>query len=404
MEEKNKNTCDEQLSKSKQKRLDRRKKESKKKTDNIIGTVIGVVLAVAVIAVIVWRVVVAVNTAANTLTPSSDYSAQLSDNGFIKGVKTANCIDLADYKNIEIPLSEVEYTDEEVEEDIKSALEANQTLKDDDSWVVQDGNTVNIDYVGTIDGVEFEGGNSNGEGYDLEIGSGSFIDDFEEQLIGHKPGDNVLVEVTFPEDYSSEELAGKDAQFDVTIHGIYVNPEFDDDFVCAYYADYATTADGYRQYLKDTNQEERTTEYVRNYLLENTTVKKYPAKYLKNVKETTMYTDQQSYEYMNQMYLQYYGSAIGSFEDYTGMTDEEYKQNIADESEKVVKYNLIYQAILEAEGVVPTEAELHDSIIEEVGDEEAYNETIETYGKGYQMLRVIENKAMDIAKANVVLK
>lgn len=91
----------------------------------------------------------------------------------------------------------------------------------DTSLEVADGDTVNIDYVGYVDDVAFEGGNTEGRGTDLTIGSGSYIDDFEEQLIGHKVGEQVTVEVTFPEDYGQEELNGKDARFEVTINGIY---------------------------------------------------------------------------------------------------------------------------------------------------------------------------------------
>ena len=95
------------------------------------------------------------------------------------------------------------------------------TLQTDTSLTVTDGDTVNIDYVGTIDGVEFSGGNTQGAGADLVIGSGSYIDDFEEQLIGAHPGDTVEVNVTFPEDYGNESLNGKDAVFEVVINGIY---------------------------------------------------------------------------------------------------------------------------------------------------------------------------------------
>ena len=91
----------------------------------------------------------------------------------------------------------------------------------DSSLTVADGDTVNIDYVGSIDGVEFDGGNTQGMGTDLVIGSGSYIDDFEDQLIGAHPGDQVDVYVTFPEDYGVEELNGKEALFQVTVNGIY---------------------------------------------------------------------------------------------------------------------------------------------------------------------------------------
>ena len=95
------------------------------------------------------------------------------------------------------------------------------TLSTDTSLEVQNGDTVNIDYVGSIDGVEFAGGNTQGGGADLTIGSGTYIDDFEEQLIGAHPGDEVDVYATFPEDYGNEELNGKEALFKVKVNGIY---------------------------------------------------------------------------------------------------------------------------------------------------------------------------------------
>lgn len=94
-------------------------------------------------------------------------------------------------------------------------------LLTDTSLAVKNGDTVNIDYVGSIDGVEFAGGNTQGAGADLVIGSHTYIDDFEEQLIGAHPGDEVDVNVTFPENYGNEELNGKDALFKVVVNGIY---------------------------------------------------------------------------------------------------------------------------------------------------------------------------------------
>lgn len=91
----------------------------------------------------------------------------------------------------------------------------------DTSLTVKDGDTVNIDYVGKIDGTAFDGGSTNGQGTDLEIGSGSYIDDFEDQLVGAHPGDEVEVTVTFPDDYGAADHAGKEAVFDVTVNGIY---------------------------------------------------------------------------------------------------------------------------------------------------------------------------------------
>lgn len=111
---------------------------------------------------------------------------------------------------------------------ITSADSASDTDSDsagystDASLTVEDGDTVNIDYVGSVDGVEFEGGSTQGQGTDLVIGSGSYIDDFEEQLIGAHPGDEVDVYATFPDPYNNNpDLNGKEALFEVTINGIY---------------------------------------------------------------------------------------------------------------------------------------------------------------------------------------
>ena len=101
------------------------------------------------------------------------------------------------------------------------ATEEATAYSTDTSLTVKDGDTVNIDYVGKIDGTAFDGGSTNGKGTDLVIGSGSYIDDFEDQLVGAHPGDKVEVTVTFPDNYQAADLAGKEAVFDVTVNGIY---------------------------------------------------------------------------------------------------------------------------------------------------------------------------------------
>ena len=118
--------------------------------------------------------------------------------------------------------SKVENSVTDENENAGSVIEAEETTyQTDPSLTVENGDTVNIDYVGSIDGVEFSGGNTQGMGTDLVIGSGLYIDDFEEQLIGAHPGDHVTVTVTFPEDYGKEDLNGKEAVFKVTVNGIY---------------------------------------------------------------------------------------------------------------------------------------------------------------------------------------
>ncbi|MCD7819745.1 MAG: FKBP-type peptidyl-prolyl cis-trans isomerase [Lachnospiraceae bacterium] len=115
------------------------------------------------------------------------------------------------------PFSSSDDTEESTTENVTEEA----SYSTDTSLTVEDGDTVNIDYVGSIDGVEFDGGSTNGYGTDLTIGSGTYIDDFEEQLIGYHPGDTVDVTVTFPEDYGVEDLNGQEAVFEVTINGIY---------------------------------------------------------------------------------------------------------------------------------------------------------------------------------------
>lgn len=387
----------ESISHSKQKRIERQKKAAKKKATSLTLNIVAVVICVVIIGLIAWGITTLVIKASKTVVASSDYSAELNDNGFVKGVTAGNYVGLCNYRGIEVPLSEVEYPDSSVEEDIKNALSSHQVLETEDV-VVKDGDKVNIDYVGTIDGVEFEGGSA--EGYDLTIGSGSFIDDFEQQLIDYRPGEVAIVNVTFPEDYQSADLQGKDAEFTVTVNGVYVDPELDDDFIAAYYGSVANTVDEYKQYLKDSNYETNLTEYVTNYLSENSTISKYPRAFLKNVKSTGRYSDEQSYEYMNQMYMQYYGGGFSSFEEYTGKSEEEYLEQLDTDSKEQVKNYLIYQAILENEGIVPTV----DDLKAQYGDDDTFNAAVESSGQGYLMLNIIKDKAIEIAKNNAIVK
>ncbi|MBQ6575687.1 MAG: FKBP-type peptidyl-prolyl cis-trans isomerase [Lachnospiraceae bacterium] len=390
------------VSRSKQKREDRAKNQAKKKREGLILKIVGIVIAVAVVGLAVFGIVRFIINEANTITPNGDYSAQYDDNGYIKGVRALDYVTLCDYKNIEVPESEVTYTDEEFQNVIKQNLEAHQILSEE--GVIKDGDKVKIDYVGTIDGVEFEGGNSGGNGYDLTIGSGSFIEGFESQLIGHKPGEDVTVDVKFPDDYHDANVAGKPAQFAVTIHGIYVDPAYDDDFVCAYYPEMGSTVAEYEQSLKDEYREGQLHDYVDNYIKDNSTVIKFPNKYFKQLEATTKYADVQSYEYMKQMYSQY-GMEAGSFDDFVGKTGKEYDADIIDRSQKFAKADLVYQAILESEGIALT-AEESEAIVREMydDDEQTFNNFIDQYGKGYTMKQAVQRKAVDIALEGATVK
>ena len=390
------------VSKSKQKREERARNVARQKRTSLIWKVVGIIIALGLIGLVAWGIVRIIIREMNTINPSGEYSAQLDDNGYIKGVRALDYVTLCDYKNIEVPKSEVTYTDQEFKDVIEQNLAAHQVLKEEGT--VKDGDKVNIDYVGSIDGVEFEGGNSGGNGYDLTIGSGQFINGFESQLIGHKAGEEFTIDVTFPEDYQKADLAGKPAKFDVTIHGIYVDPDYNDDFVCAYYPEMGSTVAEYEQTLKDDYYKGQLRDYVDNYIKDNSTVNKFPSKYLKNLKATTKYADIQSYEYMNQMYKQY-GMESGTFEEYIGKTDEEYNADITDRAQKFAKADLVYQAILESEGLTLTPEET-EAMVREMydDDDQAFESSVENYGKGYTMKQAVKEKAVDIALEGAKVK
>lgn len=389
------------LSKSKQKRLERKKAASKKKTKDNIARITGIAVGVLACAFVIAIIASAIIKAANTIEPNGDFSAKLTNNGLIEGVKASDMVSLCDYKSIEVPSSQVNYSDEDFQKVIDDALAAHQVLKEEGE--VKDGDKVSIDYVGTIDGEEFESGNSQGNGYDLTIGSGNFIDDFEQQLIGYKPGETAVVNVTFPDEYADETLAGKDAEFTVEIHGIYVNPEYDDDFVCAYYPNLGSTVAEYEKSLKDTHYNDQLTAYIEQYLLDNSTVVKYPKSFLKSVKANTKFEDLQSYDYMNEMYAQYYGQGYSSFEEYSGMTDEEYEADVNTRSEETVKSDLVYQAILEKEGISMSDED-YSALEDMYGNEEYLNSALESYGRGYLMTNIVRNKAVEAVKGYATVK
>lgn len=358
-------------SKSKAKREARRKQVRKAKRDANVARITGF----AVVAVIVLGIVMVVGRQlyimAIRTTPGTDYSAGLTDDGKIEGADMASMLTLADYKNISVPADEVAATAEEVEDKINSTLESYKELSSDEQLEIADGDEVNIDYVGTVDGVEFDGGNSQGAGYDLTIGSGSFIDDFEQQLIGHKPGEEVTVEVTFPEDYS-EELAGKDAVFAVTVNGIMTTPELTDAFVAENLADTenVSTAAEYRAKVENNFYQEHLRDYLTTYVQDNSTVNTYPRKYVKAIKSVLKYGDNNS-----------------------GVETEDeiaYEKELTERAEETVKEAMVYQAVFEDAGLSFDADAYYAEQVEEMGEEYA-----EMYGSGYLAQGEMKQMAID---------
>ena len=165
-------------------------------------------------------------------------------------------VTLGDYKGLEVVGNSTEISDEEVDSYIDYLLSMSaekQEVTDRDE--VQNGDIANIDYEGKKDGVAFDGGTDTG--YDLEIGSGSFIPGFEEGLVGVKKGETVDLNLTFPENYGAADLAGAEVVFTVTVNGIYesVTPEFNDEFVATFEIENVTTTEEYHAYLKSMMEE-----------------------------------------------------------------------------------------------------------------------------------------------------
>lgn len=163
------------------------------------------------------------------------FSDAFDENGYLKGVTATDYVNLPDdYADITISADSGQVSDEDIDNYITSnVLSSFATDEQVTDRAAADGDTVNIDYVGRIDGVAFDGGNTNGGGADLKLGSGTYIDNFEEQIVGHTPGETFDVTVTFPEDYGNEDLNGKEAVFETTLNYIKetVTPELTDDWV-----------------------------------------------------------------------------------------------------------------------------------------------------------------------------
>lgn len=395
----------EPMSLSKERKLARKKEIAQKKREAVINKIVATVVIAALCIGIAAFAGYKIYRSVTRVKPSSNFSAMLEDNGFIKGVNASSYLNLAEYKNITIPAAEVEYTDEKMQEDIQKLLDEKKALNTSTDRAAEDGDKLNIDYVGTVDGVEFEGGNTDGKGADITIGAGTYVDDFEEQLIGHKIGDEVTVTVTFPADYKEESLQGKDAVFQVTVNGIYLTPEFDDAFVKENLSDYASTAEEYKEYLKTTNNKKNLENWIITYLDENTTVNSYPEDYIKQLAAMKKSEDQSAYEYINELYLQYNGAAAyKNFEDYVEMSEQEYDKGLDEKVQPQAKSDLIYQAILEKEGITVTEEEYLAYLTENGHTQEEYNESVAAYGKGYVMQQMVYLKALEIVKGTALVQ
>lgn len=338
-----------------------------------------------------------------------DYSAPFDENGHWADVKASDHVTLCEYKGIPVDKSKVEVTDDTVQQQIDSFLSQHKTTNQIKDRAVADGDSVNIDYVGSIDGVEFDGGNTGGSGTTVTIGVTNYIDDFLEQLIGHNPGDTFEVNVTFPEDYVNEEedaekaalFNGKDAVFVTTVNYIEeeVTPEFDDEFVMTNLsAQYGwKTAEEARKGIRDEYYRSNMQNEINTYLTDNCKVEDVP---------------EVMTNYQIESMLAYYSQAAASY----GMSFKEMiasgamgatsVQALIDQYQETfesnAKYDLIMQAIAEDSGITFEESKLEDYLAKNYAVTD-FDAVKETYGAGYLLFTCLNSSIMDTLVENAVV-
>ncbi|MGW9815185.1 trigger factor [Staphylococcus cohnii] len=274
-------------------------------------------------------------------------------------------VELGDYKGLEIEKQDTELTEEEVQESIDHQLGhlAEMVVKEDGA--VENGDTVNIDFDGYVDGEQFEGGQA--EGYDLEIGSGSFIPGFEEQLVGVKAGEEKDVNVTFPEEYHAEELAGKEATFKTKVNEIKYKdvPELNDEIANELDAE-ANSVDEYKENVRKRLAEQKATdtentqkEEAINKATNNTTI---------DVPEAMIKTelDRMVQEFGQRMQQQ--GLNLETYFQISGQDESQLREQMKDDAEERVKTNLTLTAIADAEEVEVSDADI-DKELEKMSEQ-----------------------------------
>lgn len=263
-------------------------------------------------------------------------------------------VTLGDYKGIEVEKKTAEVSDEEVTAEIDKARETNSRMITIDDRATQDGDTVLIDFDGYVDGEQFEGGKA--EDYTLVLGSHSFIDNFEDQLIGKNIGDDVEVNVTFPEQYQAEELQGKPALFKVKIKEIKVKelPELDDDFVqdvsdCDTVEDYKKEISEKLQKAKEDEIKREQEDEIIGKIIENAEME-IPEQMV------DAQTRQMTQEFAQR--LQSQGLSLEQYMQFTGLTPQKMMEELQPQALKRIQSRLVLEAVAAAEKLEASEEEL----------------------------------------------
>ena len=277
-------------------------------------------------------------------------------------VATKPEVELGQYKGVKVSKADVSVTAKDVEAELVRVQEQNARMitVDDAEYQIKNGDTVTIDFDGSVDGVAFEGG--KGENYPLTIGSHSFIDNFEDQLVGHKTGDNVDVNVTFPTPYGAKELEGKAALFKVVIHEIKQKelPALDDDFASEV-SEFETLKE-YKASLKsDIKLRKEKAAAQEN---ENNVVKAVVANAKVELPDAMVNTNVENMinDYERSMNQQ--GLKLEQYLSYLGQTPEQFIESLKPQAIENIKSQLVFEAIIKAENITATDEAVEAKIKE----------------------------------------
>lgn len=269
-------------------------------------------------------------------------------------------VELGEYKGLEVMKHSTDVSDKEVADELerRRQQQAELVLKEDEP--AAEGDTVVIDFEGKVDGKPFDGGKA--ENYSLELGSKTFIPGFEDQLVGHKAGDEVEVKVTFPDDYQAKDLQGKDAVFEVKIHEVKQKefPELDDDFAKDIDDD-VDTLEELKAKVKDEIKEQKEAA-AKNAVQEEAISKAVENAKIGDIPEAMIEDDVQ--RQMDQYFsgMQQQGINPDMYFKLTGTSEEDLRKQFREGSEERVKTNLVLEAIVEKENIEISEDEINDEI------------------------------------------
>ena len=263
-------------------------------------------------------------------------------------------VSIENYRGVAIEKKPVKVTDEDVDAEVRKVQDRNSRMVTVEDREAQTGDITVIDYEGFVDGVAFEGGKA--ENATLNLGSNTFIPGFEEQVAGHKTGEEFEINVKFPEEYHAAELAGKDAVFKIKLHEIKVRelPEVDDDFVKDV-SDF-DTVDAYRSDLREKltkSAEERSKNEVENAIIDKLT-ELVQAEIPQAMFENRINDDVRDFAYR----LQSQGLNLDTYMKYTGMDNEALRGSFRAQAERQVKVRLALEKIAALENIQPTDEEL----------------------------------------------